>query len=71
MAFPSLTNWIDAFVKVLSDETVTREMEAVPVTFRMMDADSEAVPVLIGVLPEVRLPGIETPLFLSSTVTVL
>ena len=47
-------------VKVLSAVTGTREMDAVPVTFRMMDADREAVPVLIGVLPEVRLPGMET-----------
>ena len=42
-------------VKVLSAVTGTREMDAVPVTFRIMDADREAVPVLIGVLPEVRL----------------
>ena len=56
-------------VKVLSAVTGTREMDAVPVTFRIMDADREAV--LIGVLPEVRLPGMETPVFRSSTVTVL
>lgn len=62
---------MDALVKVLSAVTGTREMDAVPVTFRIMDADREAVPVLIGVLPEVRLPGMETPVFRSSTVTVL
>lgn len=70
-AFPSLISWMDALVKVLSAVTGTREMDAVPVTFRIMDADREAVPVLIGVLPEVRLPGMETPVFRSSTVTVL